>query len=840
MLKHLYIYVVIAVMVMMGGNTLAQSLGVVGNVTLWPENVHRYVEVDEERVTRIVETLTVEEKVAQLIMGEIGFLKPEDLTRYRLGGILNGGGTFPNGNKHSKAKDWMAASEDYHQGSIAGTLTNGGAPVPVIWGTDAVHGHSNLHGATIFPHNIGLGATRNEELLKHIGSITGAQVAATGIFWNFAPTIAVPTNYSWGRTYEGLSSDPQLVGRLGAAYIEGIQGDGWSSGRLAGNKVLATAKHFLGDGGTYLGIDQGDTRADEETMRRVHGHSYIGALEAGAQTVMASYNSWNGEKMHQQHYFLTTVLKERMGFDGFVVGDWNGHGQVAGCTRGSCALAINAGVDMIMVPEDWRALYKNTVQQAHSGEISTERLNDAVRRIIRVKLRAGLFDGQRPRNRKDAGNQQAANKAYYVRIARQAVRESLVLLKNNNNVLPLKANKKILVVGSAAKDLDYQFGGWTLGWQGLGNKNSDFPQAQSLLDGIKQRVRRGGGTVEFSRWGTYKTKPDVAVVAFGEKPYAEFFGDRDNLLVDHGRGAHLGVMGRLSQSGIPIVAVFFTGRPLWVNNEINVADSFVTAWLPGTASGAAADVLFCASPAQCDFKGTLPFAWPNVPQNVLIQGDNVAFPQGYGLTYSDQHTQKPLPTYYNNNALDFSQVLLETVALGSYRIQLRSDAEQAFLKGKQLTIGDGAVAVSVGHAQSGSKNMHQLKFGGKTSAAWLLLADAEKNWAPMERKDGYLVVEAKATALSDEHPLYVALLCAYKKCHASIDISPYVTDKLKQWHQVGIPLSCFEKRGVDLRTVKGAALWTQGEWELDLGHVKVTKKFHNTDGWKIDRLACDE
>ena len=309
-----------------------------------------------------------------------------------MGGILNGGNTSPNGKLRSTPQEWRALAQDFHNNSIS----RGGANIPVLWGTDAVHGHSNVFGATIYPHNIGLGATQNINLLREIGSAVAEEVLATGLFWTFAPTVTVPQDYRWGRTYEGYSESPELVNLLGQAFIEGLQGTG--DDFLSDKKIIGTAKHFLGDGGTFLGRDQGDTKTTEEALKRIHGTSYFGALDSCIQTVMASFNSWNGSKLHGNDYLLTEVLKNRMNFNGFVVGDWNGHGQVPGCSNASCAQSFNAGVDMFMVPENWKDLYRNTLRQVKSGEISKERLDDAVKRILLVKERLGMFDDKQPRN----------------------------------------------------------------------------------------------------------------------------------------------------------------------------------------------------------------------------------------------------------------------------------------------------------------------------------------------------------------------------------------------------------------------------------------------------------
>ena len=343
-----------------------------------------------EFISQIVNEMTLEQKVGQIIMPEINSVTPEEAKRYHFGTILNGGGGFPNQNKNSTVNDWKALSKDYFNAS---TEVNG-IKIPILWGTDAVHGHNNVIGATIFPHNIALGATRNPELIKKIGDAVAKEVSSTGIIWTFAPTIAVPQNDLWGRTYEGYSEDPKLVTELGKNFILGLQGEGDKF--LINQHILATAKHFLGDGGTDQGIDQGDTIIDEQILKDVHGMPYYDAIDSCALSIMASFNSWNGLKSHGNKYLLIDILKSQMNFDGFIVGDWNGHGQLPGCEDSNCPEAFNSGVDIFMVPQEWEGLYWNTLDQVNSGIIPIERLDDAVTRILKVKKYLGLFDNRMP------------------------------------------------------------------------------------------------------------------------------------------------------------------------------------------------------------------------------------------------------------------------------------------------------------------------------------------------------------------------------------------------------------------------------------------------------------
>ncbi|MCA8836786.1 MAG: glycoside hydrolase family 3 protein, partial [Proteobacteria bacterium] len=618
------------------------------NLSVWPQISQQWPDF-EERIDAVMAKMDDADKVGQIVMGEIKSLTPRDVRRYRLGGVLNGGGSFPYNNIKSKASDWLKLSQEFHDASL--DLKKGAPLIPVLWGTDAVHGQNNLVGATLFPHNIGLGASANTELMREIGQAVAREVAASGIFWTFAPTITVPQDDRWGRTYEGFSEDPALVSVLGAAMIGGLQGSfNESTGTLAGDRVAATAKHFIGDGGTVAGVDRGDTRISESDLRTIHGESYAHAIRNNVLTVMASFNSWNGERLHGHQYLLTEVLKNRMGFKGFVVGDWDGHSHVPGCDETSCAQAVNAGVDMMMVPEKWKEFYEATLKDVRKGTISQERLDDAVRRILRVKFILGLFDGATPSKRIGAGDNSIVGNADHRQLARRAVRESLVLLKNNAGTLPIKKGTSILVVGDAAQDLSIQTGGWSVNWQGAETGANDlFPGAVSAYDGIRRAAKAAGATVAFSKDGAYKSKPDVALVFYGEKPYAEWYGDVKTLAFDPaGQKDRLQMLSRLRSKGIRIVSVFLSGRPMWVTREMNASDAFVAAWLPGTEGEGVADVLFCdvAKSKDCDFKGRLSFSWPSSVRDFhqnygQEEGYEPLFKFGYGLSYASKHDDMP-------------------------------------------------------------------------------------------------------------------------------------------------------------------------------------------------------
>ena len=561
------------------------------------------------------------------------------------GSILNGGGSYPGQDRAATVADWVALADAYYRASVN---PDGDAPaIPVLWGTDAVHGHNNVRGATLFPHNIGLGAARNPELIEAIAEATAREVTATGIPWTFAPTLAVARDDRWGRTYESYSEDPELVRTYAERMVRGLQGHPDDGTLFEPGRVIATAKHWVGDGGTLGGRDQGDTQLDEEALARLHAQGYFSAIEAGVQTVMISYSSWNGRKLHAHRYLITEVLKNRLGFDGLVVSDWDGifgkpefdRPGVPGCSKTSCAEAVNAGIDLLMVPEEWRGLRANTIEQVRSGEIPVERIDDAVRRILRVKLRAGLLDRGPPSSQPGVGNADVVGHPDHRALARQAVRESLVLLENDG-ILPLDPRRKVGVAGPAADDVARQSGGWSVTWDGSDTDNSDFPGATSIWEGIRAAVEEAGGQAELAQDGNFEQQPEVAIVVVGETPYSEFFGDRKDLDFGWDYPNDLAVVWRLAHQGIPVVTVFLSGRPMWTDPLIDTSNAFVAAWLPGTEGAGVADVLFTAADGTVahDFTGRLSFSWPRRPdQGPLNIGDPEYDPRyafGYGLDYA--------------------------------------------------------------------------------------------------------------------------------------------------------------------------------------------------------------
>ncbi|NRQ41749.1 exo 1,3/1,4-beta-D-glucan glucohydrolase [Rheinheimera sp. YQF-2] len=793
------------------------------NIEYWPA-VSSPVKKDptlELQIQQILAAMTPEQKVAQLIQPDIRWVSLEDMRQYGFGSVLNGGGAYPNDNKKSTAADWSALADAYYHASVDDSID--GSAIPSMWGTDAVHGHNNLYGATVFPHNIGLGASNNPQLVEDIGKVTAETVMATGINWIFAPTVAVARDDRWGRTYEAYAEDPAIVKSLGAALVRGIQGAPGAEFMQRG-RVIATAKHYLGDGGTLSGKDQGNNLDNEADLVRVHAQGYITAIEAGVQTIMASFNTWHGEKMHGNHYLLTEVLKQRMGFDGVVVGDWNGHGQIPGCSNTDCAAAVNAGVDILMVPEDWKALYYNTLEQAKSGVIPSDRLNDAVTRILRVKLRAGLFERGAPSTH--APQQQITAVPAHQALAAQAVRESLVLLKNNNNILPLSAKQRILIAGDGADNMSKQTGGWTISWQGTGNLNADFPNGQTIYQGIADQVTVAGGVAELSVDGSYQQKPDVAIVVIGENPYAEFDGDVPTLDYQSGTDSDLQLLKKLKADGIKVVTVFLSGRPLWVNPELNQSDAFVAAWLPGTAGQAVADVLLRDGndEVRYDFSGKLSFSWPkdanSQPLNVGDKAYDPLFAFGYGLTYADS-VMLPNDLSEQTDIVVVTEAgtlnLFERRPAEGFSLQLKDASGAALVSGNKSQSPDGSLTFA---AVNWQKQEDAILLNWQTSSSATLGLHTDK---PLDAS-GYnqLVLDMKWSA-APEAPVMLGMSCG-SGCGAEVDLSGLLKDKaLNQWRLVSIDLSCFAGKGAALNHLQQPFLISsKAPFQLTLANIRLT------------------
>lgn len=595
---------------------------------------------NEERVQDLLSQMTLEEKIGQMTLMEKGSISPDAVNTYFIGGVLSGGGGYPAGN--NTPAGWAQMVHAYQDAALSTRLG-----IPMIYGVDAVHGHSNLIGAVIFPHNIGLGASRNPEIVQEASRITALEMIATGIYWNYAPVLAVPQDIRWGRTYEGYSENTELVTELSSAALKGLQGAGLGEG----NSVLGTAKHFVGDGGTAYGsspvdgglLDRGLTDVDEATLRAVHLAPYIAAIENGARSVMISYSSWDNLRMHGQEYLIQDILRAELGFEGFIVSDWAGVDDVASNYYDAVVQSINAGIDMNMVPYDHIRFIDSVLKAVEKGDISMERIDEAVSNILQVKFEMGLFEHPY----EDGSLQALVGSDEHRAVAREAVRESLVLLKNENSALPLDAaaEQTVFVAGQAADNLGTQSGGWTIEWQGV---KSNVMPGTTILQGLEAGFN-DNTTLEYSRNGVFKdasgnpAQADIGIVVVGEEPYAEWFGDRADLaLAKNDRKLIEGMRGRVDT----LIVVLLSGRPLVIDESLNLADAFVAAWLPGTEGNGVTDVLL----GEHDFVGKLPYTWLRNMEQLPFDFTNVAqegceaplFPYGYGLSYaSDAQVSAP-------------------------------------------------------------------------------------------------------------------------------------------------------------------------------------------------------
>lgn len=803
-------------------------------IELWPA-MKPALPVDknlEDRITTLVSKMSVEEKVGQITQPEIKYVTPEDVRQYHLGSILNGGGTAPNNDKFAPISEWVNMAQSYYEASM--DTSDGKLAIPIIWGSDAVHGHNNVVGATLFPHNIGLGAARDSDLIYRIGEATAQEVAVTGVDWTFAPTVAVVRDDRWGRTYESYSEDPAIVEEYARMMIDGLQGVTQSSEFLDNFHVVGTVKHFVGDGGTHRGIDRGDTQTSEQDLIDIHSAGFFTALESGVQTVMASFNSWNGVRLHGHHYLLTDVLKQRLKFDGFVVGDWNGHRFVPGCQVDSCAAAINAGLDMFMVPSDWKALYINTLEQAKTGEIIAARLDDAVRRILRVKIRAGLFDIGPVTNRELAAKTGIMGGENHRKLAREAARKSLVLLKNNNNTLPINPEKNILVVGDAANSITKQSGGWTLSWQGTGNQRSDFPGATTIFEGIEHAVKLAGGQALLSEEGSDVTfnngrEADVIIAVYGEEPYAEWHGDIAGIEYQRGSKVDLELLKKLKQKSIPIASVFISGRPLWVNKEINASDAFVAAWLPGSEGAAIADVLLANKNTSkpYDFQGKLSFSWPRyVHQAVLNKGDtdyHPLFAYGYGLTYTDDvQLASNLPEdgdTFEKGQLDDAWLMVSRT-MAPWKLYLR-DHEKTVVEvtGNRASSNDNNLSVASVDMLS-QEDARQFVWLGNSYSEASFSAQRPQNLSAYGEENAALQMDIKLDQASTES-VFASIECG-ETCQGKLRIDEQLNGLIpKQWQSLSFDLSCFSQEGADLSQVSSAfTLSTSGQLGVSLANVK--------------------
>ncbi|MGY5449612.1 glycoside hydrolase family 3 N-terminal domain-containing protein [Agarivorans sp. MS3-6] len=861
----------------------------------WPQ-IDSQIDKDqaiETHIALILGQMTLEEKVGQMVQPNLPEVTPAEAKQYKLGSILNGGGAWPNNNKYASAADWVYAADQYWE-ALEEAYADRGFKVPFMWATDAVHGHNNVYRATVFPHNIGLGAANNPELIKQIGQATAKEVSATGLDWTFAPTVASPRDYRWGRVYEGYSEDPEIIHLYAGKMVEGLQGG--AVGLKGQTNVISNVKHWVGDGGTLDGKDRGENHYSEEYLRNIHATGYFSGLDAGAQVVMSSFNSWHNpanydqnagsdsatynHKLHGSKYLLNDILKEKMGFDGLIVTDWNGQGELSGCSAANCPEAVNAGNDIFMVTarSDWKAFYNNVISQVNDGTISMQRIDDAVTRILRVKMRANLWEKPKPSLRQLAGNDDILGSDSHRALARQAVSESLVLLKNKDAVLPLSKSKPYIILGSAANSIQKQTGGWSLTWQGDGNTIAkDFPGASTLKMALEDEV--GAANVYTSE---SSAPPEaIAIVVIGEDPYAEMFGDikasqtLEFSSLKASYAADLAIVKAMKEVGRQVVTVFYSGRPLYVNEELNHSDAFVAAWLPGTEAGGITDVLFAHSGA--DFKGRLSYSWPmkkcsttinrhapNIENYVTpsmeqdIEGEHKPlFPYGYGLAYASSDQQGvtedlddlPLDTREFGCGVDEPDNGVANVNLeifgpsenGEYQPRIAGEANGWAAvdvdRGAVTTIGSLSVTpINYLHQQDAVK----LEFGSSIAEIFFETLDgAGSDRNAYVNADSSLQFDIQ---LLSEAPASMRLRadCEYP-CTAELDISgalPAVrTEGDAEWDTVKIPLSCLVAEGMEFSFVdKVFLLQSAAPVTVNLGNIRYVPR--SLDAAE-DALTCE-
>lgn len=580
----------------------------------------------EQRVSDLLSRMTLDEKIGQMLQVERKSATPAQVRDNGIGSVLSGGGSNPTPNTPAA---WADTVDAFQAAAMQTRLQ-----IPMIYGVDAVHGHNNVYGATIFPHNIGLGATRDPELVRRIGAATAKEVRTTGIQWNFAPCLCAPQDIRWGRTYEGFSENVTDVGELGAAYLQGLQGTPGGSGFLKGTKAVGSIKHWLGDGNTADGDDQGNVPLTEQELDP-YIQPYREAIAEGARTVMISLTTWNQVKSHAHQHLITDILKNGLGFGGMVVSDWNGtyslvdQGYYPNYSEALKA-TVNAGIDMFMEPDQWQQFIPALRNLVNSSQVSVARIDDAVGRILRVKIESGLFESPYTDRSLLAGG--TFGGAEHRAIAREAVRKSATLLKNENHILPLSKNSRLFVAGSKANDIGIQSGGWTITWQG---GSGGTTPGTTILQGIQ--LAAGSSNVTYSPSGAGAAGHDAAIVVIGEQPYAEMMGDvgagqpRPDLELS---AEDVSLLNTVKSSGVPMVVVMLSGRPMIVANQLPDWKAFVAAWLPGTEGAGLADVLF----GDYDFTGRLPVTWPRtmpqLPANSNDAGGSPLYPYGYGLTAS--------------------------------------------------------------------------------------------------------------------------------------------------------------------------------------------------------------
>jgi len=834
----------------------------------WPEieSVIGKDEKQEQAISQMLAQMTLAEKIGQMVQPELYSITPEEAQEYKIGSILNGAGVWPKDNKYCTAKDWAGTIDQYWQ-ALEAAYADRPFRIPLLWATDAVHGHNNVYGSTLFPHNIGLGATRDVDLIERIGVATAKEISATGIDWTFAPTVTVPRDYRWGRHYEGYSEDPEIVAEFAHAMVSGLQGNLSES-----YQVLANVKHWVGDGGTTKGVDRGINQYKEIDLINIHGPGYFSALTAGAQIVMTSFNSWQNPanydlrvlnptkavphhnnynfKIHGSKYLNSDVLKDKMGFDGVLVTDWDGHAEVTDAELGNANFSVLSGVDIVMVAarRDWQSVYSNLLQAASVGDIPMARIDDAVSRVLRVKMRAGLWQKPAPLARSVVKQNLLGN---FQSLAIEAVEKSLVLLKNNDKTLPLSKDASLLLAGSGADHIGKQTGGWSLSWQGDDNSVTDFPGAKTLLGALEERLGKNLETIpkisdDWKESGVGK----VAIVAVGEDPYAELRGDIQpwrSLAYSELKAEYqqdLDTIRRLKTAGYTVVTVLFSGRPLYINEELQLSDAFVVAWLPGPYAQGIANVLFSENLDQLDFQGRLSFSWPNTKRSFAInrspihmadyqvpeteqspQGEHAPlFPYGYGLTMKSAEPNDYLKRLVLDNR-DYDSPVAEVTAenqiFPSPHYSLRIAGRSNWM-GQEVT---GAEVVQVGgsgellSAEPGDTVARLKFFGHDFLLAFQHRVEQVQDFRAYLESNSVISVRIKLR----EQPRESVWLATHRDfpSQPALNIQPQLQQlSLNEWHHLKIPLADLANIGCDFQFVSAPfMLFSTAKFEFEIKQV---------------------
>lgn len=597
----------------------------------------------DAKIDKFLSTMTIAQKVGQMTQVERMTCTPADVKKYHLGSVLSGGGSGP---LHNTPQDWVNMIDTYWCASMESDEHH--LAIPIIYGADAIHGNSNVEGATVFPHNIGLGAANDEKLIYRIAQVTAKEVSATAIDLAFAPNLAVAKDYHWGRTYESYAQSPEIISKYAPNIIKGMQNS------TINNSIFCCIKHWVGDGGTTHGINHGDTILTWEELNKTHISPFVEAINAGALIVMASFSSWNGDKCHGHKYLLTDVLKNKEKFSGLVLSDMDGIDYLSNDLYQAVGLGVNAGIDMFMIPQNWKEFIEHLINHIELGSVSMARVDDAVRRILFVKFAMQLFDTPRPKERQWANDPSFGCKEHK-EVAREAVRKSLVLLKNDHNTLPLNKQHSFLVCGKNAHNIGHQCGGFTIDWQGVSG-NTSFPTGSSIWQGIQQSSPSSVLATNLESITQNQQQFDAAIVVIGEKSYAEGMGDiresngvivetgslvngeitllepyGNSIELQHLHPEDLQVMQALAAKNIPIITILVSGRPLVINEELKLSDAFIAAWLPGTEGQGVSDVLF----GDHNLQGKLSFSWPanGHLKSTTNKLSTSLFPYGFGLTY---------------------------------------------------------------------------------------------------------------------------------------------------------------------------------------------------------------